>query len=265
MKNNKTIILVSFGTSNTEAIKKCINPIENEIREVYGSEYLVFKCFTSKIILRKLSNDFGVNILHFEEALRSAKLKDCTDIIIMPLNVLHGNEYEKIKEVVSKYSHEFNKIILGNPILQLNNESKGIAFSNIVGSIKNELPKDKNLLLIGHGTTNKSDIVYSMFQKELLNMNYENVLIGTLEGKISINEILDKIIIRKIKEITIVPFLSVSGKHITKDIFGENKDSWKCMIEAQGVKVTCFNKSLTELLSVKGLYIENIKELINKL
>ncbi len=96
-------------------------------------------------------------------------------------------------------------------------------------------------------------------------MNYENILVGTLEGKISINEILDKIIIRQIKEITIVPFLSVSGKHITKDIFGENKDSWKCMIEDQGVKVKCFNKSLTELLSVKRLYIENIKELINKL
>ncbi|AOR24242.1 sirohydrochlorin cobaltochelatase [Clostridium taeniosporum] len=265
MKNNRAIILVGFGTANIVAIKKCIDPIENEIREVFGEEFLVFKCFTSKIILRKLSNDFGVNILHFEEALRCAKLKGCTEILIMPLNVLHGNEYEKIKEFALKYNHEFSRILLGKPILQLDIETKEIVSSNIIEGIKKELPKDKNLLLVGHGTTNKSDIVYSLFEKELSKMNYENIIIGTLEGKISINEIIDKIIIREIKEITIVPFLSMAGKHINRDIFGENEYSWKRIIEARGVKVKCFRKSLTEFLSIKKLYLDNIKELVDEL
>lgn len=265
MKNKKAIILVGFGTSNTETIKKCIDPIENDIKKVYGNEYLVFKCFTSKIILRKLSNDFGIDILHFEEALRNAKCNQCEDIIIMPLNVLNGNEYEKIQHFVLQYKHEFNSIILGNPILQLDSKCKGIAFSKIVEGIKSELPKDKNLLLVGHGTTNKSDMVYSLFQKELSKMNYENVLVGTLEGKNSINEIVDKIIIRDIREITIVPFLSVAGKHITIDVFGEEEYSWKSVIESNGVKVNCFEKSLTELLSVKKLYLDSIKDLISQL
>ncbi|GAA0078369.1 sirohydrochlorin cobaltochelatase [Clostridium sp. CTA-5] len=263
MKENKAIILVGFGTSDVDAIRRCIEPIEDDIREIYGKEYTVFKAFTSKIILRKLKKDFGIEILDFKEALRKSKEVGCKRVIIVPLNVIAGGEYDRIKEFVSKYEHEFEELILGKPILQLEDEAENIVYSNIFESIKNELPRENNLLLVGHGISNKSNIIYKIFQKELEKLGFDNVILGTLEGEPCIEEIIDKLKIREVKEITLMPFLAVSGMHVKRDIFGDQEESWKSRLEREGFKVNCLDKALTEFPNVKELYVDNLKNIIS--
>ena len=64
----KAIVVVSFGTSHLDALKNSIEKIEEKVREEF-KEYDVFRAFTAHMIIKKLRERDGLNILKPEESL----------------------------------------------------------------------------------------------------------------------------------------------------------------------------------------------------
>ena len=68
----KGILVVSFGTSHLDTMKKTISVIEQEISERF-QEYRVYRAFTSGMIIRKLKRTENLAVDTVQEALNRMK------------------------------------------------------------------------------------------------------------------------------------------------------------------------------------------------
>ena len=51
----------------------------------------------------------------------------------------------------------------------------------------------------------------------------------------------------------------VAGDHAINDMAGEEEDSWKSRLEAEGYEVTCVLKGLGEYPAIQELFIQHVK------
>ncbi|MGL5245083.1 MAG: sirohydrochlorin cobaltochelatase, partial [Sarcina sp.] len=65
-----------------------------------------------------------------------------------------------------------------------------------------------------------------------------------------------------IKEVKLVPLMVVAGDHAKNDMASDEEDSWKTMLEAEGIKVKIHLNGLGEEDSFNKLYINRINDVI---
>lgn len=71
----KAILVTSFGTSHKDTREKCLDVIENEVREKYGNEK-VERAYTSGIIRRIVEKKRGYIYMTRKRAWKLLKIKD---------------------------------------------------------------------------------------------------------------------------------------------------------------------------------------------
>ena len=59
----------------------------------------------------------------------------------------------------------------------------------------------------------------------------------------------------KVKNILIIPIFLMNGRHIIMDI-SEGENSWKSILESEGLRVECLMNSLLQYNEIRKLYIE---------
>ena len=255
----KGIIIVSFGTSEILGLKQNIENINNKIKKEFKEEYEVLNAFTSKFIIKKLKEVSNIHVLNFTEALDKFYGQGIRELIVLPLYIMPGGQYEGVKEVLEGYKERFNSIKIARPLLSGEKED----FKNIIVAMKDYLPKDKNIVLVGHGTKDKYHEFYKVLEDNFYEMGIKNIHVGTLEGYPTSYDLVKDLKEKNIKDIFIAPFLIVCGSHVNKDINGEeNKNSWKNVFKDAGFNVTVSLKSLGEYEEILDLYVERIRTLI---
>lgn len=258
----KAILVVSFGTSYLEGIKKSICKIEETIADNF-KEYDVFRAFTSHFIIEKLKEKHNLCINTPEEALEDLFNKGYQEVIVQPLHMIAGEEFQYIKNVLNTYKSKFGVIKLGRPIFYYQGEDDlPEDYTLFIKSIEDILNRNKATVLIGHGTVHPSTATYGCLQTVLENEGYKNVFIGTIEGYPGFNEVTNRVKRNNIEEVTLMPLLVVAGEHVKNDISSDDEDSWKSMFEREGIKVNIIMKGLGEYDEFNKLYINRINDLI---
>ena len=84
----KAILIVSFGTSHADTRQRTIDQIEKDIRNNYP-EYLIYRAFTSKMVIRTLQQRDRIKILTVSEAMEQMKRDGICDVIIQPTHILN--------------------------------------------------------------------------------------------------------------------------------------------------------------------------------
>ena len=112
---------------------------------------------------------------------------------------------------------------------------------------------------MGHGTEHHVNPVYAALDYMFKDMGYENVHVGTVEAYPSLESALRLIRVSGVKEIRLAPFMVVAGDHAINDMAGEEEDSWKSRLEAEGYSVSCVMKGLGEYREIQNLYAEHAK------
>ena len=254
----KGIIIVSFGTSDVLGLKQNIENINNKIKKEFKEEYEVLNAFTSKFIIKKLKEVSNINVLNFNEALDKFYGQGISELIVLPLYIMPGGQYEGVKETLKEYKEKFNDIRVAKPLL---NEYKD--FQEVISAMKSYLPKDRDVVLVGHGTKDKYHEFYKVLENNFHEMGIRNIHVGTLEGYPTSYDLVKTLKEKNIKDILITPFLIVCGSHVNKDINGEeNKNSWKNVFKDAGFNVEVSLKSLGEYEEILDLYVERIRDLI---
>lgn len=257
----KVILLVCFGTVNKSAIENYIVPMEEEIRKEFNNKYLVLKAFTSKVLIKILKTKENISIPRVDEALFYLGSEGYNEVIIQPLHVISGAEYEDIKNIMKEYEYSFKSLKIGKTLLGFEGTELETACDKVVYAIKSEVPKDRNVVLVGHGSKTGLNESYYKLEERFRELGYMNLLIGTLEGERNLEVIINEIKNREMKEVLIMPILMLPGNHAKKDIECGEK-SWAQKISNEGIEVDVNMKSLIEYEKIRTVYIDEIKLLM---
>ena len=258
----KAILVVSFGTSHMDALKNSIEKIENKIKEEF-KEYDVYRAFTAHMIIKKIKNRDGINIPTPEEALEELREKGYEEVLVQPLHIIPGEEFDYIKGIVKIHKDDFKSIKIGRPIFYYQGmEGLPKDYSLFIESIKEVLENEESVVLFGHGTAHYGNAVYGMLQTVLVDEDYDNVFVATVEGYPSIESCIKRMKKKNIKKTKLVPLLLVAGDHAKNDMASDEDDSLKSMLEREGIEVRLHMHGLGEFDKFGYLYINRIHDLI---
>ena len=242
----KAILVTSFGTSHRDTREKCLDSIQREVEEKYGSEN-VERAYTSGIIRRIIEKKEEVHIFDQKEGLKVLKDKGFEEIITMSLHILDGIEYSKLDDKFGKIS---------KPLLADDEDFKKI----VENKEFNDLEDDDAIVFMGHGTESEADYAYQKLQKEYLKAGKSNIFIATVEGEVTIKDIIEKMKGKGFKKILLKPFMIVAGDHAKNDMSSDNEDSWKTMLKNEGYEVTSVLKGMGEYKFIREMFMDKLKE-----
>lgn len=255
----KAILVVSFGTSYHDTGEANIGAVENKIKSTFP-DYDVKRAFTSNMIIKKIRQRDNIIIDTPEEALLKIKDENYEEVIVQPLHIIPGEEYEKILFVYNKHKDSFKKITIGKPILYNINH-----YNEAIEALRFQLPilnDDSAVVLMGHGSEHFANACYSCLQ-QFLNDAKLNVFVGTVEGYPEIDKIIRILKERKIKKVTLMPYMLVAGDHARNDMASEDEDSWKSILIKEGFEVNVYLYGLGENLEYQKIYVNRVREAIN--
>lgn len=238
----KAILVVSFGTSYHETREKTIDACENRIKESFQG-YDFYRAFTSGMIINKLRKRDDYLIDNPAEVLEKLYNDGYKEVIVQSLHIICGDEYNKLKNMVSQYKDKFDKISLGRPLLTYINDYK-----ETVEAVKKDLEKmdiDEAIVFMGHGTEHESHASYPAIEY-MLRDNDINAFVGTVEGYPELEHVIKKLKNKNIKTIDLIPFMLVAGDHAINDMASDEEDSWKTILENEGFNVKVHLKGLGE-------------------
>lgn len=259
----KAILVVSFGTSYLEQLKNSIENVENKIRNQF-KDYDVYRAFTSHMIIKKLEIVHGLIVEKPEELLERLYIEGYEEVIIQPLHIIPGEEFSYIKNIEVYFKDKFKSIKVGRPIFYYQGiEGLPEDYSLFIKSIKGIIEGEEAVVMMGHGTVHPSNAVYGALQSVLNDEGYKNVFVGTVKGYPNFISVLNKIKKRGIKKVLLMPLMLVAGNHAINDMTSEKENSWKSMLEAEGIEVKLWTKGLGEVDEFAQLYIDRVDDLIN--
>ncbi len=260
----KGILVVSFGTTHTDALESCIGSCEDRIRRAYAG-YEVRRAFTSGIVIKRLKQNYGMEADGVDDALAKMERDGFYEVIVQPLHIIPGIEYEDVKKTVQRYSEErvFEKIVLGKPALYCGDD-----YTAAVDALKGQLPDLESgyaVLLMAHGTSHFTNACFCQLQLALQYNKLDSVYVATAEGYPTIGDIVPLLKSRGISRVTLMPFMLVVGDHAVNDMAGEGVDSWSSILRREGYAVDTYMHGLGENTAFQDIYVEHIKDCIDML
>ena len=242
----KAVLVTSFGTSHKDTREKCLDLIENEVRAKYGSEK-VERAYTSGVIRRIVERKEGIHIFDQNEGLEALKNKGYDEIITMSLHILDGIEYAKLNDKYGKIS---------KPLL-VNDED----FEKVVNDEEfNSTEGNDAIVFMGHGSESAADSTYQRLQEEYLKAGKDNIFIATVEGQVTIEDVIQKLKGRGFSKILLKPFMIVAGDHAKNDMASDEEDSWKTILQNEGYEVTPVLKGMGEYKFIHNMFMDKLQE-----
>jgi sirohydrochlorin cobaltochelatase len=112
---------------------------------------------------------------------------------------------------------------------------------------------------MGHGTGHIADGAYSQMAG-VLDKDYHNVFLGTMDGYPGIEEVLWQLKRSKLKKIRLMPFLLVCGGHALEDMAGDRPTSWKSTFDGEGFRTEVYLKGLAENREILSIFFEHTRK-----
>lgn len=251
----KGILVVSFGTSHLDTMKKTISVIEREISERF-QEYRVYRAFTSGMIIRKLKRTENLAVDTVQEALNRMKEDGIEDVIVQPTHIINGVEYDRMMKELMENMFLFRRIRVGKPLLSSVDDYKKSIHAVMA---ETQLEDDEVLVLMGHGTDHHANSAYPTLEYTFHALGYNQVLVGTVESFPELKNVMAKLEISGKKKVVLMPFMLVAGDHAKNDMAGE-EDSWKSELEDAGYEVRVIMKGLGEFEGIRKIFTEHLEE-----
>ena len=260
----KAILVVSFGTTYADTRKVTIDAVTDKIKAAFP-DYEVRQAFTSRIIIKKLADRDGLQFDTEKQAIEKLKAEGFSEVIIQPLHIEAGDEYDKLMKVVDKYKDSFEKVTVGRPVLYYTGQEgeKPDDYMIAINAIKAQLPTvgpREAIAFMGHGGVHPSNTAYAALQMKLQDAGLNNVYVFTVEGYPTFENMVEKMKANKIEKVTLMPFMVVAGDHANNDMAGDDKDSFKSQLIEAGFKVDAYLHGLGENKGIQDIYVQHVKD-----
>lgn len=252
------LLVVSFGTSYDNR-EHSIGALEKALQDAYP-DYEVRRAFTSQIIIDILKERDKIEIDNVKQAMDRLVADGVKNVVIQPTHVMSGFEYNDVADEIKPYIEKFESVKFGKPLLSTTADFEAVA-KILVDSAKNENVDGTGFVFVGHGTEHSSNSVYTKLQDTLEDMGAANFFIGTVEAEPDFEAVVKALKKNEgIKKLYIAPLMVVAGDHAENDICGDEDDSWKKMLEAEGYEVVPVLKGLGQYEDIQKIYVDHAKK-----
>lgn len=261
----KAILVISFGTTHHDTRRVTIDKIEDRIKENF-KDFQVRRAYTAHGVIKVLKDRDNINIDTPEEAMEKLILEEFKDIIVQPLHIIPGVEYDYVSEIVRYYQYNNPQvnIKLGRPVLYYKGYEEGQPddYNIFIDAIKPIIDTSDTILFMGHGTMHPSNACYLCLQEVLRSHNYTNTYIASVEGYPTIENIIKILVKDRRHTVRLVPLMLVAGEHAKNDMAGDEEDSWKNILINEGFDVKVSLTGLGEVIKFQDIYIQHINDVI---
>ncbi len=87
-----------------------------------------------------------------------------------------------------------------------------------------------------------------------------DVYVGTVEGYPEIDSVVKRLKERDVKKVHLMPLMLVAGDHAQNDMAGDEEDSWKTIIESEGIETEVHLKGLGEIEKIQQKFVQHALE-----
>ncbi len=253
----KGILLVAFGSSYPQAQASFQN-IEAEVKKALPGVPVRWG-YTSKIIRHKLAKE-GQALDSVAMALARMMDEGFTHVAVQSLHTIGGAEFHDLMSIVNGFeamSGGFDKILVGYPLLAASHDLEGVRDA-MLENIPDERKADQAVILMGHGTHHPSNAFYQAMAY-LLQQKDPNVFVGVVEGSPLLEDILPELKARGMEKAWLMPFMSVAGDHVRNDMAGDEPDSWKSILEKEGIETEAVLKGTAEFDNIVDIWVGHLE------
>ena len=263
----RAILVVSFGTTFADTRKATIDAVTDKMKAAFPG-YEVRQAFTSRIIIKRLMDRDGLKYDTEKQALQKLVADGFTDVLIQPLHVEAGEEYEQLMGIVAGFEKAFASIKVGRPILYYTGQegAKPDDYRIALKAVQPQLPKlgpNDAVALMGHGGVAPANAAYGALQLKIQDVGMKGVYIFTVEGYPSLDDMIATMKKNKVKNVTLMPFMLVAGDHANNDMAGDEPDSFKSQLVKAGFKVKVVIRGLGENTAIQDIYVQHLKDAID--
>ncbi|MDK9707428.1 MAG: sirohydrochlorin cobaltochelatase [Desulforhopalus sp.] len=282
------ILLASFGTTVPSGVK-ALNNITEQVRKAYPKTEVRIT-FTSNMVRsvwkkrraeadKWLAQGIPSEILHVKniiQAMGDLQEDGYRNIIVQPTHMFYMEQSYDLTSYVSALGsiktlkakwQPFDRVIMGRPALGMPGDRYSYSddidrvVRSLAGDVAMARKEGASLLYMGHGNENWSTGIYAETEKKM-RAAYSDVdtFIGVVEGTPSLDDRLPAMKAGKSKKIQLRPFMITAGDHAVNDMAGEDKDSWKSILQAEGFTVQPVLEGLGSNPAFAALFVENIAD-----
>ena len=276
------ILVCSFGTSYNDSRTEDIGGIEKAIAEAFP-DWSVRRAFTSQIIMNHIYARDNEKIDNVEQALNRAVDNGVKNLVVQPTHLMHGAEYDELKETLDQYKDKFESVIISEPLLGevgsdatvVNEDKKAVAealtsTAATEAGYKDIAEAEKDgvaFVFMGHGTSHVASVSYNQMQTQLNELGFKNTFVGTVEGNpedTACDKVIDKVKEAGYKKVILRDMMVVAGDHANNDMAGDDEDSWKSMFKASGNfdSIDAQIAGLGRIADVQKLYVKHLNAVI---
>ena len=253
----KGILLVAFGTTVPEAQISYDN-IERSVKKTFPGIPVRWG-YTSRTIIRKMG-ERGKQLATPAEALSSMMRENFTHVAVQSLHVMPGAEFHGLVKNVQRFagmSKGLKKVIVGYPLMSTSEDVQRVAEA-FLRIIPPERRKTDAVVFMGHGTYHPANVYYAALNYHVQKLD-PNVFVGTVEGWPEIDGIMSDLKNNGIKKAYLMPFMTVAGDHARNDMAGRDENSWKSILEKEGIKCVPVLKGTAEFQEFVDIWVDHLK------
>ena len=279
------LLVVSFGTSFNDSRTADIGGIEKALEAAYP-DWSVRRAFTAQIIINHVEARDDEYIDNMQQALDRAVENGVKNLVVQPTHLMHGAEYDELKEAVDEYADKFDSVVIAEPLLgevgadaeAVNDDKEKVAESITAAAVADagyddlEAAKEDGtaFVFMGHGTSHTAKVSYSQMQTQMNDLGYDNVFIGTVEGEpeeTACEAVIEAVKEAGYKKVVLRPLMVVAGDHANNDMAGDDEDSWKSQFEASGAfdSIDCQIAGLGEIADIQQIYVDHTAAAIDEI
>jgi sirohydrochlorin cobaltochelatase len=253
------LLVVSFGTSFNDSREKTIGAVERSLAAAYPG-YEQRRAFTSQIIIDKLAKEEGLKIDNVEEAMRRLVADGVKEVLVQPTHVMNGEEYDSVIEEVKPFEKQFTRIRYGQPLLITDADYHEV-IDAIIAETRQYADEHTAVVFMGHGTAHEANAAYAKMDRMIKDRGIKRYYIGTVEASPSLDDVIAAL--REtggITRVVLSPLMIVAGDHANNDMAGDEEDSWKSILTAQGFEVVPILKGLGEYAGIQRIFVRHAGE-----
>lgn len=257
------LLLAAFGTTVPEA-RSALEHIEKKAAERFPCMEIRWT-YSSRIVRGLLAEE---GIIVDSPAMALARMMDdgFAHVAVQSLHTIPGEEFHALHRTVQAFSgipKGMRTVVLGRPLLSEPEDVEACARA-ILTSLPPERKKDEAVVLLGHGTRHPANIYYPGLQHYLDRID-PLVLVGTVEGAPSLEDVRELLRIRQASRVYLQPFMAVAGDHAVNDMAGDEEDSWKSVLTADGLDCIPVMKGTAECPAFVDIWLDHLQDALEQL